>query len=291
MNEILKKIDSATHIVIFSHNCFDAHSIGNASAFYTFLLQKHKKVSWVCKTSNTNHRISFIPWVQDIKNSFPKSADLAISFDSTNKEHLEIECELINFISKSEVLYQFFKDHKIKINQKIATALYSGLLYETDGFLSDELCGTTFAMAKELIECGADFKLCNKNIMKSITLSALRLKATMFKNMSLYYDAKVATFCVSDEDMRASGATAFDAQAALHESLFLPHTEIALLLMQKSNFKIKCFVCCASEVNCEKIVSNFDATTDKSCSSFTLNDLVSLDEAKEFMLNLIKKEM
>lgn len=291
MNEILKKIDSATHIVILSNNDFNADSLGSASAFYTFLLQKHKKVSWVCKTQNTNYKVSFIPWVQDIKNSFPKSADLAIGFDIENRELLDIDIELINFIGNTENLYHFFKENEIKINKKMATALYAGLLGSTDGFLSDELCGTTFATAKELIECGAEFKLCNKNIMKSVTLGALRLKAIMFKNMSLEHDAKIALFCVSDEDMRASGANAIEAEAVLKESLCLVHVEVAVLLMQKSDFKIQCLIHCVSEPNCAKIALKFDSKKSKNRLDFTLSDSVSLHVAKELVLNLIKKEI
>lgn len=291
MNEILKKIDSATHIVILTQSGYDAQSIGNASAFYTFLLQKHKKVSWVFEAKNINHKLTFIPWVQDIKSSFPKSADLVIYFDSLSDEYLEIEYELIDFIVKTENLHAFFIEHKIKINQKMATALYAGLLYETDCFLSDELCGTTFATAKELIENGADFKICNKNIMKSVTLGALRLKAIMFKNMFLENDAKIALFCVSDEDMRASGAATLDALITLKESLSLAHVEVALLLMQKSDFKIKCFIYCESETNCEKIALNFSAKIEKNSLSFTLEEVVPLHIAKELILNLIKKEI
>lgn len=293
MNEILKKIDSATHIVILSDEGFDVDSIGRASAFYTFLLQRHKKVSWASLTQSIDYRLSFIPWVDDIKNSFPKSADLAISFGSLSKEHLDvkIECELINFIGKTEVLYYFFKENEIKINKKMATALYAGLLDSTDCFLSDELCGTTFAIAKELIESGAEFKLCNKNIMKSVTLGALRLKAVMLKNMSLEHDVKIAFFCVSDEDMRASGAIAIDAKRVLEESLFLAHVEVAVLLMQKSDFKIKCFIRCNCELSCAKIELNFDVKRSKNHLSFMLGDIVSLHDAKELVLNLIKKEI
>lgn len=291
MNEILKKIDSATHIVILTDDYFDAQVFGNASAFYTFLLQKHKKVSWVCKTQNIDYRLTFIPWVQDIKNSLPKSADLVISFGTLGEEYLDIECELIDFMLKTEDFFYFFKDNNIKINQKMATALYAGLLKSTDGFLSQELCGTTFAIAKELIESGADFKLCNKNIMKSVTLGTLRLKAIMFKNMLLKHDAKIALFCVSDEDIRASGATIFDAKIALEEALSLAHIEVALLLIQASDFKIKCFVSCASKVSCAKIALSFHAKAQKNSLSFIVDDITSLDKAKEIVLNSIKKEI
>ncbi|PLY16356.1 MAG: hypothetical protein C0628_00825 [Sulfurimonas sp.] len=61
MSEILEKIDKAGHIVVISHLNPDADSIGSASAMYSFLLQKHKKVSWFCKTQKIDQKLSFMP--------------------------------------------------------------------------------------------------------------------------------------------------------------------------------------------------------------------------------------
>ncbi|OHE00075.1 MAG: hypothetical protein A2W82_05655 [Sulfurimonas sp. RIFCSPLOWO2_12_36_12] len=291
MNEILEKIDKASHIVIISDINPDAGSIGSASAMYSFLLQKHKKVSWFCKTEVVSYRFSFIAWVEKIRDSFPASADLAISLGCGDKKYLGIEpmCDLINI--ERHFLYDFFKANEVKINKKMATALYAELLYDSDAFLSDEVDGTTFALAKELIECGADFKLCNKNIMKSVSLAALRVKAVMFKNMSLECDARVAVFCLSDEDMRLTGAATEDCEAVLAESLNLIHVEVSLLLKQNSDFTIKGFLRSNSEVDCLKIAANFDGEGHKKRADFDVDSLEQLDDIKNRVLNLIKKEI
>ena len=98
MNKIIEKIDNANHIVVISHVNPDADSISSASAMYTYLLQKHKKVSWYCKTKDISRNLSFIPWFEKIRDSFPRSADLAISLDCASIKRLgiDLECELIN---------------------------------------------------------------------------------------------------------------------------------------------------------------------------------------------------
>lgn len=312
MNEILEKIEKASHIVLISHPTPDADSIGSASAMYSFLLQNHKKVSWFCKSEIINHKFSFIPWFENIRATLPTSADLAISLDCADKKRLgiDVECALINIdhhatnsnygdinfvktnsISTTEILYDFFKENGVKINKKMATALYAGLLDDSDAFLSDEVDGTTFALAKELIEHGADYKLCNKNIIKSVSLAALRLKAVMFKNMSLEFDARVALFCVSDEDMRAAGAVSEDCEAALEESLNLIHVEVALLLKQNSDFTIKGSFRSNSTFDCAKIAANFGGGGHIRRAGFDIESRVPLDEVRKEVLNLIKKEI
>lgn len=312
MSEILEKIDKAGHIVVVSHVNPDADSIGSASAVYTFLLQKHKKVSWFCKTQNIDQKLSFMPWFEKIRNSFPNSADLVIALDCANKKRLgvDIECDLINidhhitnsyygninlvktdFISTTEILYDFFKTNGIKINKKIATALYAGLLDDSKGFLSQKVNSELFVTVKELLDKDADFKLCNKSIMKSVSLGALRLKAVMFKNMSLKLNAKVAVFCVSDKDMNSTGAAAEDCEAPLEESLNLPYVEVSLLLRQKSDFTIKASLRSQSDVDVGKIALKFSGGGHKDRAGFELDSTVSLEEAEIKILNLIQKEL
>ena len=312
MSKILNEIDSANHIVVISHVDPDADSISSASAMYTYLLQKHKKVSWYCQTKNIPKKLSFIPWFEKIRDSFPASADLAISLDCAHIKRLgvELKCDLINIdhhesndnfakfnfvepkaISTTEVLYNFFKENSIKINKKMATAMYAGILDDSNAFMDEKVDGTTFATVRELIECGAEYKLCNKFIMKTVSLAALRLKAVMLKSMTLELDARVAVFCVSDEEMRATGADGQDCELALEESMYLPQVEVAILVRQNSDFTIKGSIRSNAKVDASKIASNFGGGGHAGRAGFDINDEVSLENIKEKVLNLIKKEI
>ena len=312
MSEILAKIQEAGHIVLISHVSPDADSLGSASAMYTFLLQGHKKVSWYCKSSEIDQKLSFLPWFEKIKSTFPLSADLAIALDCADKKRLgvEIECELINidhhitntnygdlnlvephFINTTALLYDLFKKNGVKINKKMATAIYAGLLDDSDAFLSQEVDGTTFATVSELIGHGADFKLCNKKIAKSVSLAALRLKSVMYKSMFLEESARVSVFCISREDMAMTGAVAQDCEAPLEESLNLPHVEVALLLREQRDSGIKCSLRSNSAVDVGKIAAAFGGGGHFSRAGFEIYEKVSLDEAKVKILDLIKKEL
>lgn len=312
MNEILKRIESAKHVVVISHVNPDADSLGSASAIYTHLLRLHKKVSWFCATKNINQKFLFLPWSENIRDTFASSADLAISLDCENLDRLgvAIECDLINIdyhksnteygaynlvdsqcISTTEVLYKLFKENGISLNPKMATALYAGLLNNSKGFLDERCDGTIFALAKELIDFGADYKLCNKFIMKYQTLGAFRLKAIMHKNMQLFYDSRVSVFCVSHEDMIASGAIELDCENTLEEALWLPNVGVSLLLKQNSDLSIKCFLRSSSEVDVRTIVSKFSGSSYATRVDFSIVDNITLESAKEKILKLIYEEL
>lgn len=312
MNEILERIDKANHIVLISHINPDADSIGSASAVYTYLLRLHKKVSWFCASKNINAKLKFLPWSEKIRDSFVSSADLAISLDCGNKNRLgvEIECDLINIdhhasntnygeynlvdsscISTTQVLYDFFKSNDISINPKMATAIYAGLLDDSGNFLDDQVDGTTFATIGELIESGADYKLCNKFITKYQSLAAFRLKAIMHKNMELFHDARVAVFCVSNEDMKTTGAVGTDCESTLEEALWLPSVEVSFLIRENKDLSLKCSLRSCSQVDVDLIASKFSGGGHAARAGFNLESDVTMEQAKENILKLIYKEL
>lgn len=312
MSEIIQRISEANHVVVIAHISPDADSLGSASALYTYLLTLHKKVSFFCASKTINQKLLFLPWADKIRDSFPASADLAIALDCGNKSRLgvELKCDLINIdhhysndrfgeyclidsscISTTQVLYNLFNENRIKINKKMATSLYAGLLDDSDGFISDDVDGTTFALVKELIDAGADYKLCNKFIMKYLSLGAFRLKAIMHKKMILAHNAKVASFCITNDDMKTTGAVGEDCESVLEESLYLPSVEVALLLKQNADFSVKGSLRSNGAVDVSKIASLFGGGGHASRAGFVIDKATTLEEEKTKILTLIYKEM
>ena len=205
----LEDINKAKHIAILTNS----NAFADASALYTHILRLHKKVSIVCESQNIEYRLSFLPWFNKLRNIVPSSADL-----------------VIDLTLETESLYNLFKSNDIAINEKMATSLYAGLLKRFDGFLNSDVDGMVFADVSELIKQGADCQLCNKYIMNRVSLSTLRLKAVMLKNMILINDSKAALFQVSDDDFKSSGAELSEAYEIMNEGLNLPYVELSILL-------------------------------------------------------------
>ncbi len=214
----LEDINDAKHVVIVTN---DEKLLPVASALYTHLLRLHKKVSFVCENIVIDKRFSFLPWIDKARESVPSSADLKVELDSGDFE-----------------LYNLFKNNKIDINKKMATALYASLLVQYDGFVGGDADGMVFAVASELMACGADYKECNKFIVKRTTLARLRLKSLMFKKMVLKDGAKEAVFYVSFDDLKSSGASLKDAQEIMKEALYLEYVKKTSLIKQDKNKEI-----------------------------------------------------
>lgn len=207
----IDEINKAKHIVIVLQDNSSVDYLASANALYTYLLQLHKKVSFYCDKCEYGVNLNFLPWINKLKSSYPSSSDYKIN-------------------SKSSIeLLEYFIHNDIKLNSKMATSLYAGLLDVTKGF-NQAVDGTIFAMAKLLVESEADVELCNRNILKYNTYATLRLKTILLSKIRLERNAEIAIFDLSDEDLLKSGATLKDSQAVLQDALGLPTVKSAVVI-------------------------------------------------------------
>lgn len=308
MNNIIQRIALAKHIVVIADTNPNAGSLGSASAMYTYILQQHKKVSFFCGSSKLNQKFSFLPWFEKIRTSFPTSADLVITLDCLSLQSIgiDIECDIVNIdhhehntkfgkinlldsraISTAEIVYSWLKKNDIIINKKMATSLYSGILDDSKGFLSSRINENTFTIAKDLLRCKADTRICNTFIMKYQSLAGLRLKAIMLSKMQLFHHAQVALFLVSEEEMRSSGAEVTDCKDVLEESLGLPTVKISVLLREGRDMTKEISLYSEDMQSIQKIASFFDSTS----TNFTINSDRSMLEIVNQIIETIQREI
>ena len=212
----LTEIDSFSHIVLLC----DADSFANASAIYSYILTKHKKVSIVCETAIAK-KYSFLPWFDKLRTKVPTSADCTIVVDDD-----------ILF------LYDFFQKSSVKINKKMATALYGALLEKYDYFTSSECSGIVFATASQLIELNAAYQECVKYLQYNQPLAYFRLQSILYNNMLLTQNATVAILFVCEEDFKESGASMEDAYVIMNDVLKMAHIQEVQLIQKDENNKI-----------------------------------------------------
>lgn len=303
MKNITKRISLAKHIVVISCDEPSADSLASASAMYTYLLQQHKKVSFFCKSKTLHQRYSFLPWMEKVRPSFPSSADLAISFGCENLNSImdRIECEIINFdklksvdsttFSTTQVVYDFFKDKDIKINMKMATSLYAGILEKSDGFLSDKMNERVFSIAQDLVKSGADIDKCNHFIMKYQTLAGLKLKAIMLSSMQLLCNAQAALFVVKTQNLLSTAGSEKDCFIVLDEALSLPTVNLSVLLQENTDMTFTCSLRSNDPKHLEKIASLLGASKDTYRFNITLKTNESIENIQNKIIQTIQKEI
>lgn len=214
----LEKIKSAKHITLLC----DEKSFANACALYTYILTLHKKVSLV-SFETIPENFTFLSWYDKLRKNIPSSSDMIF----------EVNYDTL-------MLFDFFKTSAIKINQKMATALCAGVLIEYNNFKSSACNAIVFAAFSELILLNAAYKECVKYLQNFESLSLLRLKAILYRNMCLCDNATVAQVYICDSDFKRSGADMKQAEKIMYDFLSLAHVvEVRLLQSDKNNEILK----------------------------------------------------
>jgi len=212
----IEDIANAKNITLKANN----DTLANACAIYTYILMLHKKVTLV-KHGYIENNFSFLPWYDKLREIVPVSTDLV----------LEISDDTVAYVN-------FCKNNDIKINKKMATSFYAGLIQRYENFQSSHSNGTVFALASELIELQAEHELCQNSLMNRVPLSVFRLKALLFKKMLLVDEASVVHLFIDDEDFNKSGSTLREADVIMKEVLTLVNVKRVLLIKSDENNRI-----------------------------------------------------
>jgi hypothetical protein len=214
---LIPNVEEKKHIVLFC----DEDSFAVASVLYSYFLSRHKKVSMV---GDVTKRFAFLPWYDALRSTKPASADICI--DTRNME-----------VHK---LFLFLKEGELRINKKMATALYCAYFLRYDHFTSADCDGMMFAAISEIISLGAAYKTVQKALLYTEPLKLFRLRAYLYANLQLTKNATKALVYCSDDILDKSGATLDDACAILGEFLAIAHVkEVCLLKSDANNVIVK----------------------------------------------------
>ncbi len=307
---IVEKIEQARHIVLIVHVHPDADAFGSASAFYSYLLRQQKKVTLFCATPQVDRRLALLPWFDKLRHHLPRRADLAVCFDCGSKERLgmELECQLINVdhhisnthfgtynlvdidaISTTQVVYNFFRDHDIAINANMATALYAGLLDDSQQFLHTKTDVAVFEMAAELLRCGAESQCVVQALFRTYSLASLRLEGVLYKQLRLRHEGRVGVLHVHLQTLSHTGAVPEEAEIALEKVQMLATVEISILLRERRQGGVKGSLRGDGSVNVAAVAARFGGGGHRDAAGFIADG--TLCALEEEIMNILYEEM
>ena len=159
--EIEKIISRSKRILVATHQGPDGDAIGSLAAF-GFYLKKIKKPHYLLCVSGVPELMKFIPGSSQIKSKHPKihydliigldyGTKIQLGMDNYLKKYPEVPLSVFDhhlstdqnadfgivnskYSSTCELLYDYFKAARFKMNRKIAYALSTGILDDTGFF-------------------------------------------------------------------------------------------------------------------------------------------------------------
>lgn len=184
-------------------------------------------------------RTGFIDEIKDLK----KAGVLIVNIDHHPKNDLwkivDINHANENVSSTSELVYKILTGLGYEISPTTATALLTGIFYDTGGFRHANTSEAVLDIAGDLLRHGAKLKKISENIANSKTFPVFKLWGIALERLRINKELGISVSVLLQQDLIECGATEEDASGLVNLLSSAPESKAALLLCETKDAKIK----------------------------------------------------
>ncbi|HYL91527.1 MAG TPA: bifunctional oligoribonuclease/PAP phosphatase NrnA [Alphaproteobacteria bacterium] len=292
LNQILEHIGQRRKFLVTSHARPDGDAVGSVLALSEILRQMGKDVDVVLRDPVPviyqplpfSERITQLSHVNG-----GYDAAILLECDSVQRTRLQglepyflmnIDHHVsakafahVNWIDSSacataELVAQLATQAGIKITPEIATCLYTAVLTDTGSFCYEPTNARTFALAKFLVEHGAEPAKIAQHVYFSNPVSKMRLLGVALSR--LVHEGPLAWATITREDMQRSGALDEDSEGVVNYVLSIAGVEVAMLLREIDGDRIRASLRSKGTVNVAAIAEVFGGGGHECASGFSL---------------------
>lgn len=137
----------------------------------------------------------------------------------------------------AEMVYRLALAANVAVNAEMATCLYTALLSDTGSFCYEGTGADTFALAKDLVELGANPARIAEDLYFSNPLTKMRLLGAALT--TLQRDGRVAWLWITHDDMVRLGASYEDSLGIVNYAIGISGVEVAIFLREMPDRRIR----------------------------------------------------
>lgn len=257
-----KKLKKAKKVFLVIHEKPDGDAISSVCAMID-LLEDLSVDYYAYSFSEIPNNFCFLPHTEKINNKMPEDFsifDIIIPLDcgslarttlvkeilgrNKNQEVIEIdhhpkidtysdiEIRETRAASTTEIIYDFFKKNKIKINKTKATCILTGISTDTGNFLYPSASAKTIRISSKMMRKGARLPTIIDSTWRNKSISGMKLWGIAINNLTVNAKYNFATTVITREDIRSTGASEEDVEGI---SGFLSNLDgvLGLLLLRE----------------------------------------------------------
>lgn len=306
----LKILKKAKKIALFSHSSPDPDTIGSTIALYNAFLKLGKNVDLFCEDDIPENYYFLEDAKKYNQQSFNKeNYDLLVAVDIAGinmlgkfqedfdahantlrldhhiKGELEAKFNIVKVYSACAILiYETIKSLKVKIDARIATALYFALCGDTGLFRNNNTDSLSFKVAAELLDRGAEIRKVYSEFFDKKTVPYLKLTSNALLGAQINDELGYVVMTVSSEDFNKFGVSSNESVGNLANTYLNCGYKICAILKEKEDgihgsFRSK------YEYDSSEIARVFGGGGHKNASGFLIEK--SLDDASSDVHNAI----
>lgn len=293
LKQVLETIDRRQRFVLTSHARPDGDAIGSSLACFQVLRSMGKDAEVVLHDP-VPYIYRPLPFADQIVQATAVNgkyeAAIILECDSLHRTRLQgLDTQFlvsidhhqsgrpfahVNWIDPSacaaaEMIYRLACEAGVKITPEIATCLYTAVLTDTGSFCFPGTNERTFALAGELVRCGADPVRCAQHVYFANPTSKMRLLGTALSN--LHREGELVWMYITREQTDGCGALEEDAEGLVNYALSIAGVEVAVFFREMPDHRLRVSLRSKGAVNVARIAERFGGGGHDCASGFSLD--------------------
>jgi phosphoesterase RecJ-like protein len=157
----------------------------------------------------------------------------------------------------ARIVYEIGLRLRVPLTERIATPLYAGLSTDTGGFRFPSTSGETFRVAARLVDAGASPPTVYRELFEQDSIARLHLVGRTLAGAQISHDGRVITSTVRQSDIKEAQALPADTEDLVNLTLAVKGTELAVILIEQPDGRIKTSFRSRSHVDCNLLAARF----------------------------------
>jgi len=311
--DLQKLIDENEKFLLIGHVKPDGDALGALFSFDNYL-KSHKKKSTIVLKDSVPELFSYIISGKEVEIDFlTKDFDVIVFLDCGDLKRTGFADQIIsakknkilianidhhprndiwkltkynfsdpNASSTCEIIYNFFNDIDIKIGSKTATALLSGIYYDTGGFLHSNTSNDVLRIASRLMSMGAKLKKISKSVNQKRSVAMLNLWGIALNNIVERSDLGLVVAVLTNKDIVNSKANEEEISGLVNLLATASEARVSMLIYETLDGKIRGSLRTEdNSVDVSKFASLFGGGGHRRASGFVIDGKIS--KSKNFI--------
>ena len=293
IDAILEVLRRRERFLVCSHSRPDGDAVGSMLACGIMLEQMGKRADLVT-ADRIPHIYRNLPRAEQIRTALrvhgPYDAVILLECDGPGRTRLrglepffkinidhhvsgrrfaEINWIESEAVSVGALVYRLAKAAGVGITPEMATCLYTTVLTDTGGVCYGSLNASTFELARELVEAGADANAIAQSVYFSTTTAKALLLGAALSNLKR--EGRLAWLWVTNQEMVRTCAAEEDCEGIVNLALSIGGVEAAVFLRELPDRRIRLSLRGKGRVNVAAIAAKLGGGGHESAAGCTLD--------------------
>ena len=310
LKDTVKFLKKNNNYIILTHASPDGDTLGAGYALYFGLKQLGKKAEVICPevipskyayfACETDHvsRDNGVVIAVDIadkrllgalEEDFGDKVDLNIDHHISNVRYAKSLWLDASASATCEMIYELLVALKVKFNDTIAKAIYTGISTDTGCFKYSCVTAKTHKIASKLYEYNIEAHNINKVMFDTKKKNLLTLERMVLDTAEYHFDDKCMILTITSEMQESTGCSGTDLEGISVISRSVEGVIAGVTLKQIDDEVYRLSLRTYDPLDASKLGKKLGGGGHKNAAGATLNG--SLDEVKAQVLNAIKEQM